>query len=143
MEVGILDIKLLGSDTWISIANCYAPKNNKFSLKQFKLIVNACGLVKIISGDINLHHRMWDSVSPENSIATSLTNYILEPQNKLSLVTPKDLNTRLNPQTGHYSTIDLTFTSTDKAKSVEIQKPSDFDSDHEIISLKLEINPVS
>ena len=41
MEVGIIDIKLLGSDKWISIANCYAPKTNKFSLKQFKLIVNA------------------------------------------------------------------------------------------------------
>ena len=57
-------------------------------------------------------------------------------------VTPKDLNTRLNPQTGKYSTIGLTFTSTDMANSVEIQKPCDFDSDHEILSLKLEINPV-
>ena len=41
MEVGIIDIKLLGSDKRISIANCYAPKTNKFFLKQFKLIVNA------------------------------------------------------------------------------------------------------
>ena len=142
MEVGIIDIKLLGSNKWISIANCYAPKTNKFSLNQFKLIVNACGPVKIISGDFNLHHRMWDTVSPEDPIATPLTDYILEPINKLSLVTPKDLNTRLNPQTGKYSTIDLTFTSSDIINSVEIQKPCDFDSDHEVLSLTLEINPV-
>ena len=76
--------------------------------------------LKIISGDFNLHHRMWDTISPEDSIATSLTKYILEPQNKLFLVTPKDLNTRLNPQTGKYSTIDLTFTSKDMVNSAEI-----------------------
>ena len=78
MEVGIIDIKLLGSDKWISIANCYAPKTNKFSLKQFKLIVNACDPVKIISGDFKLHHRMWDTISPKDSIATSLIKYILD-----------------------------------------------------------------
>ena len=64
----------------------------------------------ILAGDLTAHHSLWESNAPENLAGKAIATTLIDSP-EVSLITPKDLGTRINPSSGHRSTIDLIFSS--------------------------------
>lgn len=112
----------------IDIISVYCPKGN----------CNAADLIPIfsyyknktiIAGDFNAHHSQWETRSNSNQSGYALID-MLTDTNDILLLTPRNLNTRIDPRDGKESTIDLTFTSTNFALNYEIKTGPYWGSDH-------------
>ena len=83
----------------------------------------------IICGDFNAHHWLWESNSNCNKSGNSICE-ILNDCDEITLLTPVDFNTRIDPRSGNASTIDLTFSSNLLAIDVEVKLGPYWGSDH-------------
>lgn len=118
------------------LISIYGPKGDadpseKDSL--FNLFDNAM----IIGGDFNAHNPMWHSYGSCNHCGSSLANFLNSNLN-ITLYTPPNLPTRIDPSTAQYSTLDLTFATSDKDHLLQTGLgPSTWESDHVPISLSI------
>jgi hypothetical protein len=53
----------------------------------------------IVAGDFNAHHSLWESNSTENLAGKSIFAAITDHPDA-TIITPKDLGTRINPSSG-------------------------------------------
>lgn len=68
----------------------------------------------LIGGDFNSHHRIWENSRVNNKCGLSFAQYI-KSNTYITLCTPYNLPTRIDPSSDQPPTIDLTFVSTNLA----------------------------
>ncbi|KZS20405.1 Uncharacterized protein APZ42_012916 [Daphnia magna] len=68
----------------------------------------------VVGGDFNGHHSLWETAANENKPGKAIHKALANIDNAC-LITPTNLNDRIEPGTGKSSTIDLTFTSSTPA----------------------------
>jgi hypothetical protein len=95
----------------------------------------------IIAGDFNAHHSLWESNSIENTAGKSIYLSILEHPDA-TILTPKNIGTRINPATGKVSTIDLIIASSYFGLNSTITQGPYSGSDHLPIITTLNSKPV-
>ena len=99
-----LGIKTKFNNDALNIITLYNPHGafNPEELEHYSSLIN--GKI-ILCGDFNAKYRSWDTTG-SNAAGVNLNNFISESQN-LSLLTPRDLGTRYNPNGNEVSTLDL------------------------------------
>ena len=128
-------------DKAINIANYYNNRTGNFSKSQFRKILKETEHPKIIIGDFNLHHTLWNDSHTEDGKAKELIEILIDPDERIALATPKNLATRLNKTIGKTTTLDLTIVSSELAADLTVYSKDDFDSDHFIIFTDVEFGP--
>jgi len=116
----------------------YCPRGD-CQADEIKTLLN-CPSPVIVTGDLNAHHSLWESNSADNTAGKAITA-VLTDHPDASLITPKDLCTRINPCSDHRSTIDLIITSTSLALNATIFLGPYTGSDHLPIITTLNANP--
>ena len=96
--------------------------------------------LKIVLGDFNAHHPLWNRDVEPNQTGKNLFNSLIT-LTELSLLTPNSLRTYHHVQTNSYSTLDLCFVSTQILANCSLQLGEDLGSDHEPINICIKIKP--
>ena len=124
----------------IDFMNVYNPNEN-ISPQEFVHFFNQLGEKFYICGDFNAHHQLWDDRYQNNSSGNNLIEAMYE-LNNLILITPKNFATYYNITNNSYSTLDLTFCSTNLFNKSQVHLDQDVGSDHTLINLIISIKPV-
>nr|CAH0101140.1 unnamed protein product [Daphnia galeata] len=125
---------------FIDILSFYIPNGNSCSEEELTSLTTGRNNF-IIGGDFNGHHRRWEtSCNLPNQSGRALGS-ILENLTNIQLATPTNLETRLNPTTHTYSTIDLTLMDPHLAISSEITRGPHLSSDHLPLHIKVQADP--
>jgi len=95
---------------------------------------------KIVTGDLNAHHQLWDSNHPNNPSGNNLVNSLFQVPD-LAIITPQNLPTYHHPRTGMPSTLDLCLVSQVLVPISEIYMESDLGSDHDPVITIIDITP--
>ena len=88
----------------LNILLFYNP-GSPFQLGKLDFYASQLNGNKIICGDFNAKHPLWDT-NTRNSAGNVLFDFLTN-STSLSLLTPQDLSTRFDPVTGRTSTLDL------------------------------------
>ena len=124
----------------LNLISVYCPKGDA-PPSEINSLFSSCEGPFSIGGDFNAHHSMLKDSHNNNTCGVSITNH-LSSDNNLVLCTPTNLPTRIDPSSGIYSTIDLTFSSADIGHLIQISSgPSTWDSDH--IPIQISVNLTS
>ncbi|KZS06599.1 Uncharacterized protein APZ42_029899, partial [Daphnia magna] len=83
----------------------------------------------LVGGDLNGHHSLWEPNGAENKAGKSIYEALINDPNAC-LITPPNLNTRIDPASGKSTTIDLTLTSSPLSTSATINTGPYMGSDH-------------
>jgi hypothetical protein len=95
----------------------------------------------IVAGDFNAHHSLWESNSTENLAGKSIFAAITDHPDA-TIITPKDLGTRIKPSSGKSSTIDLFISSSCLALNASTSLCPFSGSDHLPIITTLNADPI-
>lgn len=124
LEVIAVQITL---ESKITICNIYIPNQTSFITSDIDNIIKQLPKPYILLGDFNSHSEYWGSDTTDargKSIEKILDN------DTISLLNNGE-PTRLNPSNGHFSTIDLSFSSVSLAQRISWSVlPEIYDSDH-------------
>lgn len=122
----------------IDVISVYCPKGDATRSDLNELLTTRKEL--IVAGDLNAHHPSWEITQRSNKCGEAL-NQIISDNQKLALVTPFDLGTRIHPTTAKTTTIDLLIASPSLAFQAETRLESYCGSDHLpiVTSLNLDI----
>ena len=135
----IQSMKVFCNCKTISITNVYNP-NSPIQVAEYSHYFNQLSGPRVIVGDFNAHHTMWEGQGNCNTAGLNLVES-LEDFLDLSLLTPVSLPTYFNAQTGSFSTLDLCFVSTDLVPLSQISLEPEMGSDHETVLLSVNIVP--
>jgi len=106
----------------INIFNIYNPDGSENNLREaFEQMMQSVpsGELIIVVGDFNAHSESWCTCGRSNNAGRDIEDFLMN-NNDLCLLTPKDLPTHLNHNTGQYSTIDLVFSSPHIAPTTKV-----------------------
>ena len=95
---------------------------------------------KIITGDFNSHHRMWNTRRPNNSSGNNLVDALIHNPT-ITLLTPPSLPTHYDIRTGNFSTLDLCFISAHLYSLAHAKLGEDIGSDHYPVLITVSIKP--
>ena len=98
--------KIKLQDGNLDILDVYGPDN--VALEEYSHYIRQLGERKLIIGDFNAHDRRWSINNKSNRSGRSI-RIVLERYNDLELLTPRRLETHINPITGTPSIIDLSL----------------------------------
>ena len=139
LEVQAVSIK--SNNQYIDILNVYNPRGtlNKKEFLHYKS--QLCNKYFIV-GDFNGHNPLWEPTkNPQVNGCGKILEELLNEQLDLTLITPPDLATYVNPYNGQTSTIDLQFCSPHFTGMADILKMGDLGSDHNPILTSVAIRP--
>ncbi|KAI9565064.1 hypothetical protein GHT06_008812 [Daphnia sinensis] len=122
--------------TKIDVYSIYCPDGNESILNLLHYLSkrrNHC----IIGGDFNGHSPRWSNSHLSNKIGREISSFLTNSDN-LTLLTPKNFPTRIDPVTRKKSTLDLTIMSSQLAHSTSIKLGPHLGSDHLPIIFKLQ-----
>ena len=138
LEVQAVTIQCEGSS--LDILNIYNPNHN-ISITEFNFYFDQLSYNKLIVGDFNAHHSLWDNRNPENTTGTHLVEAMtLSPD--LSLLTPTNLNTYYHTAARRFFTIDLSLANSELLPLSQVQLGADLGSDHNPIFTNLHFKPI-
>ena len=123
----------------IDIVNLYNPNKN-VSPEEFRFYFNQLSKNKIILGDFNAHHNLWDSKSPENQTGKSLAQVMFEDPD-LCLLKPRNFPTYFHVPSRKFSTLDLCIVSSEIFQQSKISLADDLGSDHSPINININFTP--
>ena len=126
----VMAIKLSIDNKWSNILNLYNPCKH-VSMEEFDHYFSQLSSDSLVLGDFNAHHPDWESPShrpSSNPTGRALTDFLISSPN-LVLLTPRDLNTRLDPR-GQVSTLDLALGSGKFSSPQKVEVGPDIGSDH-------------
>ena len=107
----VLAVKIATKEGWGNLLFCYNPAQN-LQKAEFEYYFNQIPSPKLIFGDFNARHQLWNPALNRASINISGKSLFEASINlSASLITPPDLPTRINPYTGRTSTLDIGFGS--------------------------------
>ena len=103
--------------------NIYIPPNNPLREDDLMHYINQLGPKFIICGDVNAHHKTWETRNSarSNNTAGVTINNILEKNNYIALATPPNLKTFTDTKSGKTSTIDLCLCSSNLLPDIEVR----------------------
>ncbi|KZS08091.1 Uncharacterized protein APZ42_028048 [Daphnia magna] len=132
----IVDVSVtISTKTKIYIYSIYCPDGNESILNLLHYLsgrTNHC----IIGGDFNGHSPRWFNSHLSNKIGREISNFLTNSDN-FTLLTPKNLPTRIDSVTMKKSTLDLTIMSTQLALCSSIKLGPYLGSDHLPIVFRL------
>ena len=138
LEVQAITIHCEGSP--MDIMNIYNP-NQPISESEFSFYFNQLNSNRLIVGDFNAHHPLWDSRHSENSTGTNLIQSLIQNPD-LSVVTPMNLNTYYHTALRQFSTLDLCITNCELVPLCSVQLGQDLGSDHSPIQTNMNFSPI-
>ena len=124
----------------IDILNAYNPNEN-ISENEIDFYFKQLSKNKIIIGDFNAHHEMWDSNNVRNSIGNNLVEALLKNPD-LTLLTPKNFETYFHTPGRKFFTLDLCFLSAGMFSQSSIYLGDDLGSDHTPVNININFEPV-
>ena len=128
-EMESLSIKYNFQNKWSTIILLYNPCKS-ICENEFEYYFDQIDETGIICGDLNAHHQSWETQGPKpNSSGKSLFSVLTRSAN-LRLQNPADHPTRIDPQTGNTSNIDLIIFS-HHYNSFHLGIGEDLGSDHQ------------
>jgi len=135
-----IGISIASKNGPIDIVSAYCPLGN-CSDEELNSIFESLQNDFIVGGDFNGHHELWEKDCSHtnrsgNAIATALSDL---PD--IALLTPPDIGTRTNINTGGESTIDLTFSSSALSIDAEVFVGKYLGSDHLPVHVSIKISP--
>lgn len=122
-------------ETKITLCNIYLPNQTQFNTSDIENILKQIPSPFIFLGDFNSHNTIWGSYKTDKrgSIIENLLH-----MDSIILLNNGD-HTRLNPINGHFSAIDLSFSSPALSQRTTWQVlPELYNSDHIPILIKIE-----
>jgi len=132
-------LTMMNNNLKYDLLNLYNPGEN-ISETEFLYYFEQLEERKIVTGDLNAHHQIWDTNHPNNTTGNNLVSSLfLTPD--LTLITPQNLATYYHPRTGTPSTLDLCFVSLALAPLSEVYMESDIGSDHDPVITRINIIP--
>ena len=123
----------------VDILNLYNPNQNVLETEfdhYFAQLRNG----KVVVGDFNAHHQLWDTRSANNITGNNLAES-LDNHPDLCLLTPLSLPTYYHVQTGNFSTLDLCFVSTGLYPLSQVELQPEMGSDHEPLLVTVNFTP--
>lgn len=128
-NIETLAIKISYKRGWLHLLLIYNPCN-KVNQKDMEHYINQIEKPKLIIGDFNAHHPLWNSKTNQNiTNITGINLFNLINQNNILMLTPKGQITRIDPKTGKGSTIDLVL-GTPELSQLEVEAKIYGGSDH-------------
>lgn len=129
---GLLEIMSLSISTAnfsrLDVLSIYNPNAN-ISEAEFPFYFDQLGWNRVILGDFNAHHVLWEPNKQSNTIGRHLVgSLLLDPS--LAFLTPESLPTYYNITNTAFSTLDLTFMSAHLLPLSQIWTEPDLGSDH-------------
>ena len=133
-------LKIVNGRQHIDIMNVYNP-NLTISTNEFQHYFNQLGASRIVVGDFNAHHELWDTRHDSNCPnGRNLVDAIFESQN-LNIITPLNLPTYHHIQNNTYSTLDLVLVSNDLYQISSSSLYDDLGSDHMPVLTSISFTP--
>jgi len=123
----------------IDVISVYCPRVD-FSQLQVCELFDAPKNEFVIGGDFNAHHRLWEDCARPNRGGSALATSLTELPD-VTLLTPKNLGTRMCPTTARFSTIDLTFSSALLSLDADVHLGPHHGSDHLPIFITINAKP--
>ena len=80
-------VTIYSKNNIIDVLNLYNPSQN-ISADEFNHYFKQLNNSKVIVGDFNAHHQMWDTKSPNNSTGSNLISSLIDNPD-LCLLTPQ------------------------------------------------------
>ena len=124
----------------MDIMNIYNPNLNVSDM-EFTFYFEQLSANKLILGDFNAHHPLWDTRHPENPTGNHLVQSLLHNPD-LSVITPVNLNTYFHSALRQFSTLDLCIVSCNLVPQSSVQLGQDLGSDHSPIFTQLNFSPI-
>ena len=108
----------LDNGKWIHLTNLYVPPEHSKGHDVIRLSTEIIPALKssLICGDFNGHTALWDDIQPTNDRGELMVDWIID--NNLHIVNNGE-PTRLNRETGNWSTLDVTLCGSDWCGKVE------------------------
>lgn len=128
-KIEVLGIKTSYKRNWLNILLIYNPCN-VIEAEELEYYSDQIRHPKLIIGDFNAHHPLWNENTNQrqtNTTGTNITKWL--SQNNVLLLTPRNLITRIDPKTAKESTLDLVFGSP-ALSHLQIKSASHQISDH-------------
>jgi exonuclease III len=132
-------ITIVSGGEHIDVISAYSPHGN-CTKQEVSAQFECSSKNKIIGGDFNGHHALWESNSRTNASGRAIVDTLLDLPDNI-LITPKDLTTRVGSRPATRSTIDLIFASAALALDATVSTGCSMGSDHFPIQFHLIENP--
>jgi len=123
----------------LDILNVYNPNNN-ISYSEFEHYLNQIGNHKMMLGDFNGHHAIWNQPNIGNNATGNSLKNVLDNFDDINLLTPFSLPTYVSPVSGRTSTLDLCFLSSNLMTGATAELGPCLGSDHYPVIIKLQQN---
>ena len=136
----IVGVSISTDSGLVDFISVYCPRGNS-TTQQVCQLFDAPGNQFVIGGDFNAHHQLWEKTGTRPNRGGSSLVAALTEVTDVSLLTPKNLNTRMCPQTAKFSTIDLTFSSAFLSLDADIKVGDHLGSDHLPVFISLNTVP--
>lgn len=134
-KLEILAIKISYKRKWLNVLLVYNPCNN-INKQELEHYIDQVDHPKLIIGDFNAHHPLWNTkINEKTTNTTGINLFNLINQNNLILLTPKGQITRIDPKTGKGSSINLVIGSPELSH-LEVKTDINGRSDHLPIIIK-------
>lgn len=95
----------------------------------------------VIAGDFNAHHDLWERNARANRGGSAIQSVLMDHPDA-TLVTPRNMPTRLDPSSGNPSSIDLAFTLASLTMGAAVSVGNPLGSDHLPIMVDLDASPI-
>jgi len=138
-KIEFQSLTMINNNLKYDLLNIYNPGEN-ISEAEYLFYFEQLNERKIVTGDMNAHHQIWDSNHPNNTSGNNLVNSLFQTPD-LALITPQNLPTYHHPRTGTPSTLDLCLVSQALVPLSEVYLESDIGSDHNPVITKINIIP--
>lgn len=103
-------VTVFGEGNRVDVLNLYNPSKEIRTL-EYEYYFEQMGDNKVIVGDFNAHHQLWNTETNENKSGENLAEALMNNPD-LCLLTPVNLRTYYHIPTRKYSTLDLCLVST-------------------------------
>lgn len=141
---GYLEVQAVtihGNGNKLDIMNVYNPSKT-VSISEFEHYFEQLDGNRVIVGDFNAHHHLWDTNSEENSTGNNIADVLLNDPS-LCLFTPRNLPTYYNIPNRKFSTLDLCIATVDLFCQSEVRIGDDLGSDHAPVYVDINFVPIS
>ncbi|KAF2353550.1 Reverse transcriptase domain [Trinorchestia longiramus] len=118
----------LQNGTPLSVLCAYNP-NKIVTTRELIHYTNQLQPARVVVGDFNAHHPMWEPTKPANTTGRNIAPMLLNDPS-ISLITPPSLPTYYNVSKNSFSTLDLTFVSANFQPTVAVTSEEDMGRDH-------------
>ena len=121
------------NNKWSTLILLYNPCKN-IPLEEFSHYLDQVEGEGLVYGDLNARHPSWESSAQQPNTSGKNLQEALNQNTNLFLLNPPDLPTRMDPNTGKTSNLDLIISTASDLNKQKLLR-EDFGSDHSMVIL--------